>query len=72
MLTQDLSPPSNHRSLVAVKEHGILMSIDSACASNAPEEQFWVIGLVNTYTVFNMCTTFNIQHFISTCPQASF
>lgn len=46
LLSQESNKPNWHRSLVAIKEHGILISIeDPEHSSNDPVE-FWVIGLV--------------------------
>lgn len=46
MLELDSSTPNDHRSMVAVKEYGILMASNSTGLDNSPAEQFWVIGLV--------------------------
>lgn len=40
MLAQESGKPNSHRSLVAIKEHGVLITVDT---SNGPIE-FWVIG----------------------------
>lgn len=43
LLEQESSKPNSHRSLVAIKEHGILISIESDSEPNNRIE-FWVIG----------------------------
>lgn len=41
LLSQESSKPNSHRSLVAIKEHGVLMSVTN---KKGEEFEFWVIG----------------------------
>ncbi|KAJ6645236.1 Protein inturned, partial [Pseudolycoriella hygida] len=43
LLSQEINKPNWHRSLVAIKEHGTLISIEDSEDSNGSVE-FWVIG----------------------------
>lgn len=60
MLSLESSDPAAHRSLVAVKEHGILMTTYSTAMDNESNDQFWVIGYVYLgKTELNVSRLFN-------------
>lgn len=48
LLSQETSTPNMHRSLVAIKEHGILIS-----SENYHFPPFWVIGFVS-FSLFSV------------------
>lgn len=41
LLALESSTPSSHRSLVAIKEHGVLISVETGAGGTT---DFWVIG----------------------------
>lgn len=66
LLSQETTTPNMHRSLVAIKEHGILIS----CENNSGQQMhFWVIGFVSNKYIQTLprfdhsikCAFFSIQ-----------